>query len=99
METDLFVTVQSTEELPGFVQVEACAKEAEKMATLIETQSHRIVSELALSALTVANVVPVSTISVNSGGTSLVMRLGWFCWSNGLFAIYYYIIFSKIHYL
>lgn len=71
METDLFVTVQSTEDEPGFVQVEACAKEAEKIATLIETQSHRIVSELALSALTVANVVPVSTINMGSVGVSL----------------------------
>lgn len=74
METDLFVTVQSTEEQPGFVQVEACAKEAEKIATLIETQSHRIVSELALSALTVANMVPVSTVGVS--GNSSVARSG-----------------------
>lgn len=92
METDLFVTVQSTEEQPGFVQVEACGREAEKIATLIETQSHRIVSELALSALTVANVVPVSTMNVSSDAIWQPTGGCWFAVSIiGLLANYYYV--------
>lgn len=63
METDIFVTVQSTVREPSFVQIEACAREADKIATLIGTQSHRVTSDLALSSLTVANPVPTSTVN------------------------------------
>lgn len=57
METDLFVTVQSLHKDPSYIQIEACVKESEKIATLISSQSHRITSDLALSSLSVANVV------------------------------------------
>lgn len=57
IESDLFVIVHSTEENPTTIQHEACIREAEKIATLIDTQSHRITSDVALSSLTVANFV------------------------------------------
>lgn len=60
METDLFVTVQSTEKEPSYIQIEACVRESEKIATLISSQSHRITSDLALSSLTVAHIMPTS---------------------------------------
>lgn len=60
METDLFVTVQNMEKEPSYIQIEACARESEKIATLIASQSHRITSDLALSSLTVANIMPTS---------------------------------------
>lgn len=55
VEADIFVTIQSTLKSPSLVQIEACNREAEKITNLIATQSHRITSELSLSALTVAN--------------------------------------------
>lgn len=57
IETDIFVIVHTTGANLSELQHEACFREAEKIATLIDTQSHRITSDLALSALTVANVV------------------------------------------
>lgn len=63
IETDIFVTVQSTIKSPTFVQIEACEREAEKIATLISMQSHRITSNLALSSLTVAHVITSSNMN------------------------------------
>lgn len=57
IEGDIFVIVHSTDMNLSELQHEACVREAEKIATLIDTQSHRITSHIALSALTVANVV------------------------------------------
>lgn len=57
IETDLFVIVHTIGANLSQLQHEACFRESEKIATLIDTQSHRITSDLALSALTVANVV------------------------------------------
>lgn len=57
IESDIFVIVHTTGANLSRLQHEACFREAEKIATLIDTQSHRITSELSLSALTVANVV------------------------------------------
>lgn len=57
IESEIFVIVQSTEMNPTAIQHEACIREAEKVATLIDTQSHRITSDIALSSLTVANFV------------------------------------------
>lgn len=58
IEADIFVIVHT---IPGAnlsqLQHEACIRESEKIATLIDTQSHRITSDIALSSLTVANVV------------------------------------------
>lgn len=73
METDLFVTVQSVDKEPSYIQIEACVRESEKIATLIASQSHRITSDLALSSLTVANVVPTSQFnSANDMTVSLL---------------------------
>lgn len=57
IESDIFVIVHANGANLSEVQLEACIREAEKIATLIDTQSHRITSDIALSALTVANVV------------------------------------------
>lgn len=57
IESDIFVIVHTVGPDLSSLQREACIREAEKVATLIETQSHRITSDLAMSALTVANIV------------------------------------------
>lgn len=57
IEADIFVIVHTNGENLSQIQHEACVREAEKIAALIDTQSHRITSDIALSALTVANVV------------------------------------------
>lgn len=57
IEADIFVIIHTIGSNLSQLQHEACIREAEKIATLIDTQSHRITSDLALSALTVANVV------------------------------------------
>lgn len=57
IETDIFIIIHTVGVNLSMLQREACIREAEKIATLIETQSHRITSDLAMSALTVANVV------------------------------------------
>lgn len=58
IEADIFVTVQSTsQEDTSEIQIEACHREAEKIVNLISTQSHKITSDLSLSALTVANMM------------------------------------------
>lgn len=66
VELDIFVSVQSTERLPSALQLEACVREAEKIASLINMQSPRIVSELSLSSLTAATVVHTE-ISASAG--------------------------------
>ncbi|CAH1116210.1 unnamed protein product [Phaedon cochleariae] len=57
VELDIFVVVQSTERNPSELQLEACIREAEKISSLINMQSPRIVSELSLSSLTAASMV------------------------------------------
>lgn len=57
IESDIFVIVHTVGPNLTPLQREACVREAEKIATLIETQSHRITSDVAMSALTVANLV------------------------------------------
>ncbi|XP_044759007.1 reversion-inducing cysteine-rich protein with Kazal motifs [Coccinella septempunctata] len=57
VELDIFVSVQSTEKNPTDIQLEACVREAEKLASLINLQSPRIASELSLSSLTLAKIV------------------------------------------
>lgn len=56
IENDIFVLIHSMGTNLSSIQNEACVKEAEKIAALIDTQSHRITSDLALSILTVANI-------------------------------------------
>lgn len=57
IESDIFVVVHTIGMGLSQLHFEACSREAEKIATHIDTQTHRITSDLALSALTVANVV------------------------------------------
>ncbi|XP_044737825.1 reversion-inducing cysteine-rich protein with Kazal motifs [Chrysoperla carnea] len=66
IESDIFVMVQSTELKPSKLQLDACVREAEKIASLIRRHSPRIASDLSLSALTAATIVH-STNSNNSG--------------------------------
>ncbi|XP_044253007.1 reversion-inducing cysteine-rich protein with Kazal motifs [Tribolium madens] len=70
VEMDIFVTVQTTEKYPSKLQLEACVQEAEKIASLVNMQSPRIVSEVTLSSLTLANIIHVN--SAASLGASLV---------------------------
>lgn len=87
METDLFVTVQSIEKEPSYIQIEACVRESEKIATLIASQSHRITSDLALSSLTVANIMPASQF--NSASDMTVSLL---CSFVGLFHVSMFLV-------
>lgn len=57
VEGDIFIIVQTTENFPSELQLEACIMEAEKIASLINKQSPRIASELSLSCLTAAMTV------------------------------------------
>lgn len=56
-ELDIFVVVQTIERNPSKLQLEACVRETEKVASLINRQSPRIASELSLSSLTAATPV------------------------------------------
>lgn len=78
IEADIFVLVHTVGTNLSQLQHEACIREAEKIATLIDTQSHRITTDLALSALTVANVVRPQDIdlqfnSANTGGLHIIV--------------------------
>jgi reversion-inducing-cysteine-rich protein with kazal motifs len=74
VELDLFVMVQSTVKEASDVQLEACVREAEKLAGLIKRHSARIASELSLSSLTVAMEVH-TTYGAASSAYSLNQRL------------------------
>lgn len=63
VELDIIVLVQTTERYPSALQLEACVREAEKIASLVNRQSPRVVSELSLSSLTAAKVVHVQKSS------------------------------------
>lgn len=65
VELDIFVLVQTTERYPSALQLEACLREAEKIASLVNRQSPRVVSELSLSSLTAAKVVHVPRSSAS----------------------------------
>lgn len=71
IENDIFVIVNSHEVNLSEVQHEACFREAEKIATLIDTQSHKITSNIALSALTVANVVRAEDLDLQFNAAHL----------------------------
>lgn len=66
VESDIFVMVESTEAHPSGLQLETCVREAEKIASMINTQSPRLVSELSLSSLVLG--ITVHT-QVNAGFT------------------------------
>lgn len=57
VEMDIFIAIQTTERHPSALQLEACIREAEKIASLVNMQSPRIASELSLSSLTAATLV------------------------------------------
>lgn len=57
VELDIFIMVQSSEKKASDLQIEACVREAEKLASLVRRHSARIASELSLSSLTVATEV------------------------------------------
>lgn len=71
IENDIFVIVNSHEMNLSEFQREACLREAEKIAALVDTQSHKITSNIALSALTVANVVRAEDLDLQVGAASL----------------------------
>lgn len=71
IENDIFVIVNSHEMNLSELQHEACFREAEKIATLIDTQSHKITSNIVLSALTVANVVRAEDLDLQVSAGSL----------------------------
>jgi len=56
-EADIMVIIYSIHKHPTEVQVEVCRQEAQKIVNLIATKSHHFTSNLALSALIVANYV------------------------------------------
>ncbi|CAG9767452.1 unnamed protein product [Ceutorhynchus assimilis] len=70
VETDIFVTVQSTEKHPSALQLEACVREAEKLASLVNMRSPRIASELSLSSLTLTSVVHTQATTNGPVGSS-----------------------------
>lgn len=70
IEADIFILVHTVGPNLSQLQHEACIREAEKIATLIDTQSHRITSDIALSALTVANVVRPQDIDLQFSAAS-----------------------------
>lgn len=64
VEMDLFVLVQTVgKNPPSDLQLEACEREAEKLANLVQGASPRILSELSLSPLTAATVVHIPVYS------------------------------------
>lgn len=65
VELDLIVLVTPVTQHASELQLEACSREAEKLASLIRRSSPRVLSELSLSALTAATVI--HTV-VNSAG-------------------------------
>lgn len=72
IELEIFVMVQSTEKKASDVQLEACVRESEKLANMIRKHSARIVSELSLSALTVATDVHTLPSKANASHLSIL---------------------------
>lgn len=76
VELDIVVIVRSTVLRPSELQLEACVREAEKLASLVRRQSPRVASELSLSALTASTLVHTmehSNKSVNCISNSLIV--------------------------
>lgn len=82
VEQDIFIIVQTRLKYPSDLQLEACIREAEKIASLINRQSPRVVSELSLSSLTRAIVVHTQT----SGSLSTIFK-------TNLFFVIIYVLF------
>ncbi|XP_074032082.1 reversion-inducing-cysteine-rich protein with kazal motifs [Leptinotarsa decemlineata] len=77
VELDIFVAVQSTERYPSELQLEACLREAEKIASLVNMQSPRVASELSLSSLTAASIVHTD----RNGSVRSQVDLKWLFWT------------------
>ncbi|XP_017768615.1 PREDICTED: reversion-inducing cysteine-rich protein with Kazal motifs [Nicrophorus vespilloides] len=75
VEVDIFVVVQSTEKRPTALQLEACVREAEKIASLINRQSPRVQSEISLSSLVTASVVHTVHSSATITSSSFLLIL------------------------
>lgn len=70
MEVGIFVALvpASSVKRPSRLQLEACAREAEKMSSLINAQSPRITTNLALSCLTVSHLLEPTPNGATSSG-------------------------------
>lgn len=68
MYQDLLVLVESTVRNPTRLQLEACLRESEKLATLVESSSPRAMADLSLSALISAS--PVQDLVANSASAA-----------------------------
>lgn len=77
VELDLFVLVQAVGKLggPSELQLEACIREAEKLASLVQRTSPRVLSELSLSVLTTAITVHVSVTDAASSLCCVIWTL------------------------
>lgn len=60
---------------PSELQLEACIREAEKIASLVNMQSPRIASELSLSSLTAASVVHTQVSASTSHHVNVISYL------------------------
>ncbi|XP_037952722.1 reversion-inducing cysteine-rich protein with Kazal motifs-like [Teleopsis dalmanni] len=60
MEVGIFIAILPRTNSPTRIQIEACTREAEKISALIETQSHKITTNLVLSSLTVSHMLDPS---------------------------------------
>ncbi|XP_050337513.1 reversion-inducing cysteine-rich protein with Kazal motifs [Bactrocera neohumeralis] len=70
MEVGIFVALVPRATTPMRMQVEACAREAERISLMIESQSHEITTNLLLSGLIVSHLVEPST---DGGGARLLL--------------------------
>lgn len=70
MEVGIFVALVPRATTPMRMQVEACAREAERISLMIESQSHEITTNLLLSGLIVSHLVEPST---DGGGGRLLL--------------------------
>jgi len=77
MEVGIFVAVvpASSIKRPTRLQLEACAREAEKISSLINAQSPRITTNLALSCLTVSHLLEPTPNGATSYGTHTIWIL------------------------
>lgn len=90
IELEIFVMVQSTEKKASDIQLEACVRESEKLANMIRKHSARIVSELSLSALTVATDVHTLPSNANISQISILFYV-----SSALINYWVFRIFLK----
>lgn len=88
VEADVFVAVHNVRPSTGAAAAAtavACARELEKLATLIETQAPQVVSDVALSALIGARMMPPmegGPLDASSGAERLgaLTETGWTAW-------------------